>query len=95
MAVKNSIPISMEDHLWFNLIIAPRRQRMLLYPQPHHCVIKYLRGREMVTADALSHLSSLDEFEVPDMNVNVHHLIRIFPAKMQEFKDDAGKDKVL
>ena len=49
----------------------------------------------MVTADALSHLSSLDEFEVPDMNVNVHHLIRIFPAKMQEFKDDAGKDKVL
>ena len=29
--------------------------------EPH---IKYLRGREMVTADTLSHLSSLDEFEV-------------------------------
>ena len=39
MAVRNSIPISMEDHLWFNPIIAPRRQRMLLYPQPYYCVI--------------------------------------------------------
>ena len=49
----------------------------------------------MVTPDALSHLSSLDEFEVPDMNVNVHHLIRIFPAKVQEFKNGTAKDKVL
>ena len=60
--------------------------------EPH---IKYLRGREMVTADTLSHLSSLDEFEVPDMNVNIHHRIRIFPAKMQEFENETAKDKVL
>lgn len=29
------------------------------------------------------------------MNVNVQDLIRIFPAKMQEFKDGTAKDKVL
>lgn len=41
----------------------------------------------MVTADVLSRLSLLDEFEVSDMNVKVHHLIRIAPAKMEEFKE--------
>ena len=47
----------------------------------------------MVTADALSRLAPLDEFEVPDMKVKVHHLIRITPAKMQEFKDETAKDQ--
>ena len=73
----------------------PRRQRMLLRLQPYDCVIKYLPGREMVTADALSRLSPLDEFEVADMNVKVHHLIRITPAKMEEFKMETAKDETL
>ena len=42
----------------------------------------------MVTAGALSRLSPLDEFEVSDMNVKVHHLIRITPAKMEPAKDE-------
>ena len=104
MAVKNSIPISMEDHLLFNLIITSRTnpqkptpplQRMLLCLQPYDCAIKYLPGREMVTAKALLRLLQLDKFEVPDMNVKVHHLIRITPAKMQEFQEKAAKDEVL
>ena len=70
----------------------PRLQRMLLRLQPYDCVIKYRLGKEMVTADALSRLSPLDEFEVSDMNVNVHHLIRITPAKMEEFKEETAKD---
>ena len=49
----------------------------------------------MVTADALSRLSALDEFEVSDMNVKVHHLIRITPAKMEEFKEETAKDETL
>ena len=49
----------------------------------------------MVTADALSCLSRMDKFEVPDMNVQVHHVIRITPAKMQEFKDETAKDEIL
>ena len=73
----------------------PRLQRMLLRLQPYDCVIKYLPGREMVTADALSRLSPLDEFEVSDMNVKVHHLIRITPAKMEEFKEETAKDETL
>ena len=73
----------------------PCLQRMLLRLQPYDCVIKYLPGREMVTADALSRLSALDEFEVSDMNVKVHHLIRITPAKMEEFKEETEKDETL
>ena len=79
-----------------NLMQAPPRlQGMLLRLQSYDCVIKYLPGREMVTADALSCLSPLDEFEVPDMNVKVHHLIRITPAKMEEFKMKTAKDETL
>ena len=79
-----------------NLMQAPPRlQRMLLHLQPYDCDIKYLLGKEMVTADALSCLSPLDEFEVPDMKVKVHHLISITPAKMQEVKDETAKDQTL
>ena len=49
----------------------------------------------MVTADALSRLSPLDEFEVSDMNVKVHHLIRITLAKREEFKEETAKDETL
>ena len=49
----------------------------------------------MVTADALSSLSPMDEFEVPDINVKIHLLIRITPAKMEEFKDETTKDETL
>ena len=45
----------------------------------------------MITADALSRLSPMDEFEVSDMNVKVH-LIRITPAKKEEFKEETAKD---
>ena len=79
-----------------NLMQAPPRvQRMLLYLQPYDCISKYLPGREMVTADALSRLSPVDEFEVPDMNVKLYHLIRITPAKMEEFKEETTKDEIL
>ena len=49
----------------------------------------------MVTAHTLSRLSPLDEFEVSDMNVKVHHLIRITPAKMEKFKEEPAKDETL
>ena len=66
-----------------NLMQAPSSlQRMLLRPQPYDCDITYLPGKEMGTADALSRLSALVEFEVSDMKVKVHHLIRITLAKM-------------
>ena len=46
----------------------------------------------MVTAHDLVRLSPVDEFEGPDINVNIHHLIRITPAKMEEFKEETTKD---
>jgi len=108
MAAKNSIRTSgrsfvvKTDHRPLeqihkkNLMQAPPRlQRMLLRLQPYYCVITYLPGREMITADALSRLSPLDEFEVSDMNVKVHHLMRITPAKMEEFKEETAKDENL
>ena len=68
VVVKSSTRTSMEDRLSRvrtnhrpleqvhkrNLMQAPPRlQRMLLRLQPYDCIIKYLPGREMVTADAL------------------------------------------
>ena len=42
-----------------NLVAAPPRlQRMLLRLQPFNCTIKYRQGKEMLLADALSHLPS-------------------------------------
>ena len=73
----------------------PRIHRMLLRLQPYDCVVKYLPGEEIVAADALSRLSPLDKFEVRDMNVKIHHLIRITPAKMEEFKEETEKDETL
>ena len=73
--------------------VPPSLQRMMLYLQLYDCVVKYLPGGEMVTADTLSRLSPLDDFEVPDMNVKIHHLIRITPAKMEEFKEELQKMK--
>ena len=67
-----------------NLMQAPPRlQRILLRLQPYDCVIKYLPGRQMVTADALSRLSPMDKLEAPDMNVQVHHLIRSLLLKLK------------
>ena len=66
----------------------PRLQRMMWRLQPYDYDVKFLPWREMVTADTLSCLSPLDEFEVPDMNVKIHHLIRITPAKMEDFKEE-------
>lgn len=40
-------------------------------------------------------LSLLDEFEVPDMNVKIHHPIRIAWAKIEEFKEKTTKDETL
>ena len=109
MAVKSLICTSMDD--WFivrtdhhsleqihkkNLMQAsPCLQRMLLRLQPYNCIIKYFPGREMVPAEALPCLLLLDEFKVPDMNVKIHRLIRITPAKMEEFKVETTKDETL
>ena len=42
-----------------NLVAAPPRlQRMLLRLQPFNCTMKYRPGKEMLLADALSHLPS-------------------------------------
>lgn len=73
----------------------PWLQRMLLHQQPYDCIIKYLLGREMVTADAFSRLSPVDKFEVSDMNIKIYHLIRITLAKMEEFKEETAKGETL
>ena len=72
----------------------PRLQRFLLRLQPYDRIIKYLPGREIVTADSLSRFSPVDQFEVPDMNVKSHHLFRSTPAKMEEFKAKRKRQKM-
>ena len=57
-----------------NLIAAPPRlQRMLLRLQPFNCAIKYRPGKEMLLADALSHLPSPANTTIElDMRIDHH-----------------------
>ena len=57
-----------------NLVAAPPRlQRMLLKPQPFNCTIKYRPGKEILLADALSHLPSSSNSTIElDMRIDHH-----------------------
>ena len=57
-----------------NLVAAPPRlQRMLLRLQPFNCTIKYRPGKEMLLADALSHLPSPANTTIElDMRIDHH-----------------------
>lgn len=71
----------------------PRLQRMLLRIQPYDLQIKYIPGKDMTIADALSRLSPETNDEIKDMNVQIHTVMTEFSDRMlQRIKEETAKD---
>ena len=62
----------------------PRLQRMLLRLQPYDLTIKYIPGKDMPLAVALSRLSPEEKNPVKDMNVELHEVCPQFNSEMIE-----------
>ena len=74
----------------------PRLQRLLLKIQPYNFVIKYVPGKDIQMADALSRVSPNEKTEIKDLDVTIHaltpQLSRIQVESIQKAKEE---DKTL
>lgn len=62
----------------------PRLQRMLLRLQPYDIKIRYIPGKEMLLADALSRLSPEEKFQIENEEIQVHEIYTQFSNGMIE-----------
>ena len=93
--------------IWKKIIatLSPRLQRLLLRLAQYDVYIEYLRGRENIIADALSHVRSLapesQDYATSLNNVEkipVHQITQIAPAsieRLEELHDATAKDHQL
>ena len=77
----------------------PRLQRMLLKLQKYHVVIKYMPGKKLVVADALSRAYLKDQPDPdPEMEVLVHSLVKslpVTPERLDQLKQLTSEDEAL
>ena len=77
-----------------NLSAAPARlQRMLLWIQPYDLAIRYLPGKDMLLADALSRSPSKDNTTL-DLDISIQ-LVRFSSEKIQQLQEHTANDPEL
>ena len=59
---------------------ATRLQRVLLKIQPYHFVIKYVPGKDIPMADALSRVSPNEKTEMKGLDVTIQELTHSYPG---------------
>ena len=80
-----------------NLISAPvRLQQMLLRLQQYDMVIMYRPGKEMLLADALSHLPSRTDTEIKlNLRVDAISLSEFFRSYLTKIAVETQRDRIL
>ena len=80
-----------------NLIAAPvRLQRMLLQLQLYDMIITYRPGKEMLLADALSHLPSRTDTEIKlDLRVNAISMSQFTRSHLTKIAAETQRDPIL
>ncbi|CAB4025295.1 Retrovirus-related Pol poly from transposon 297 [Paramuricea clavata] len=76
----------------------PRISRMMLRIQKYVVEIKYVPGKEIPLADALSRLSPCDTGTIKGLDVSIHELhmhLNASPIRIQHIQTETAKDPVL
>ena len=83
-------------HLKHLTAAPPRLQRMLLRLQPYNLTIKYVPGKDLKIADALSRLSPEEDMPVRDLNVQIHEIYPQFSDNLlEQIRFETSKDNEL
>ena len=71
-------------------------KRLLLKIQPYDLSIKYIPGKEVPIADALSRLNPSEKGEMKGLDVKIHEMVPQFTAvNIQVIKEETAKDNIL
>lgn len=82
-----------------NLVRAPPRiARMLLRIQKYDVKIKYVPGRDIPMADALSRVNPLKGDHIKGLDISIHEMylhLNASPARIEQIKEETAKDTTL
>jgi len=76
----------------------PRIARMMLRIQKYDVEIKYVPGKEIPLAEALSRISPCPGDTIEGLNMSVHELqlhLNVSPTRIDQIKEETSKDEVL
>ena len=76
--------------------VPPRLQRLLLKIQPYDFEIKYIPGKEVALADALSRVNPQDKMELKGLDFTIHELTPCMtPIQVSRIHEEQKKDATL
>ena len=79
-----------------NVALAPPRIRgMLMITRQYDFELRHRPGKDMVLPDALSRLSTAENFLIPDLKISVHSLVEVTDSRLKQLVEDTANDTVL
>ena len=76
----------------------PRLARMLLRVQRYNITVKYVPGKEIPLANALSHITPCPANTIEGLDISVHELhyqLNASSIRIQEIRDETAKDTMI